>query len=71
MHHLHQTGCESCLRQCPDYSGIFLSFYPGFDPTGTCLLWLRHPIENEHVNDGGRGGIRTQMHQFGMIRNNV
>ena len=35
MYLLHQTGGESCLRQCPDYSGIFLSFYPGFGPTGT------------------------------------
>ena len=38
-------------------------FYPSIDFTGTftgtCLLWLRHPIENKHVKDGGRGGIRT------------
>ena len=49
----------------PRLLGIFLSFYFGFDPTGTftgtCLLWLHHPIDNQQVKDGGRGGIRTHV----------
>jgi hypothetical protein len=36
-----------------------IEFYPSIDFTGTCLLWLRHPVENQQFYDGGRGGIRT------------